>query len=298
MEGDNVAINEEEGAAEPLTRIEQMRSMAQAPIFLPSDHARERAFPAIAITIAATTAIYFLSSPIATKIFTPEDKASKAAHRKLCYQITNVCTNLVLGMLGIYFEYWRLPENAGVVEKTQGQEDFYIFGAMQIGYQVWGLIVGAFVVGEKVEMMFHHLAVIFVGCMSTFLTNGFRYWIPFFFGVFEISSVPLGVMNMFKDNNAWITAYPTIYVLLRAAFAFSFLFIRVYMLHSRQYEYLWDAFLLPYTMEGNIGIRMYYFVCWISSAFLSILQVYWAYLIVSGIAKVLGKKKKRKHKAN
>ena len=293
--------------------IEQIEPLAKGPIFLPPAHTRERVFPAVAATMAGTTLIYLASFLWANRVIKDPaaDKSAKATttsvakevtadRRRLCYQITNISTNLFLGLMGCYFEYVLLPENPTMREKVQGQENYFVFGAVQIGYQLWSLIVGTFFVNERIEMIFHHIAVIAVGCMSVFFNNGFRYWTPYFFGIFELSSVPLGVMNIFKDNKAWMEAHPKLFGNIRVTFAVTFLTIRIVMLVPRLI-YLRDCFLVPYLMDKEYFFyRLYLFMVWASSCFLFLLQLYWGHLIVTGIVKavtgagkVKGSKKKQ-----
>ena len=272
--------------------IDEIEPLAKGPIHLPQEHARDRVFPAIVATMAATTVIYLASFLWANKLFPASTtdnnmKEVTAARRRLCYQITNMSTNLFLGLLGCYFEYVLLPKNPTMQEKVQGHEHYSVFASVQIGYQLWSLIVGTIFVNERVEMIFHHLAVITVGSMSAFFNNGFRYWTPYFFGIFELSSVPLGLMNSFKDNKAWMEAYPKFFGNIRIVFAVTFLTIRIGMLIPRL-VYLRDCFFVPYLMDKeHLGYRAYLFIVWASSCFLFLLQLYWGYLIVSGIVKAL-----------
>lgn len=278
--------------------IAEIEPLAKGPIHLPPEHANERVFPAIAATMAACSVIFVLCLPLANRVFADieDKKEATATKRQLCYQITNMCTNACLGVLGLYFEYTRLPKNPTMAEKIQGQEDFYIFSSIQIGYQLWSVIMGTVFIQETVQMLFHHVSVICVGSMSGFLNNGFRYWTPYFFGIFEISSVPLGLMNTFKENKAWMEAYPKAYGNIRIVFAASFLTIRIFMLIPRL-VYLRDVFLVPYLMDPeHWGYRIFLFMVWLSSSFLFMLQIYWGHLIVMGIVKHVRPKKEKDEK--
>jgi hypothetical protein len=140
-------------------------------------------------------------------------------------------------------------------------------------------------------MLMHHVTVIVVASMTLFMTNGFRFWIPYFFGIMEISSIPLAIMNTFKDNPKWVERQPMMYLATRVVFSVSFLFIRVWMLVPRHTTYLRDHYLLWST--SNIPVlRNFLSVVWASSLFLMILQFYWALLIVQGILKQFSSKKK------
>jgi hypothetical protein len=151
--------------------------------------------------------------------------------------------------------------------------------------------VGLLYVGETPVMLMHHVTVIVVASMTLLMTNGFRYWIPYFFGIMEISSIPLAIMNTFKDNPKWVERQPGMYLATRVVFSISFLFIRVWMLVPRHTTYLRDHYLLWSTSENPV-YRNFMSVVWFSSLFLMILQFYWALLIVQGILKQFSPKKK------
>ena len=87
--------------------IEQIEPLAKGPIFLPPAHTKERAFPAVAATMTGTTLIYLASFLWANRVIKgpAADKSVKATtfsvskevtadRRRLCYQITNISTNL------------------------------------------------------------------------------------------------------------------------------------------------------------------------------------------------------------
>ena len=143
-------------------------------------------------------------------------------------------------------------------------------------------------------MLFHHVAVIFSSVLSGFFSLGFRYYIPFFLGIFELSSIPLAIVNLFKDNPSLAKAYPRINLICRLAFALSFLAIRWYMDLFRMPIYLRDNFIVFYTLE--IGFTKFYLLFqFLAAAFLTFLQIYWGLLVSKGMYKFLkgGKKSKK-----
>jgi hypothetical protein len=44
----------------------------------------------------------------------------------------------------------------------------------------------------------------------------------------------------------------------------------------------------------HMGYRIFLFMVWASSCFLSVLQIFWAYLIINGIIGFVGKKEGKK----
>jgi TLC domain len=168
-----------------------------------------------------------------------------------------------------------------------------VFSAVQIGYQLWAIPLGLYYVQESWPMLLHHGTVVVCASMSGFLTLGFRYWTPFFYGLVELSSVPLAVMNCCKDHVVLQQRYPTFYGRVRLAFAISFLYIRVVLFVPRQYYFLRDHYLLFSTSPIRL-YQAYMATVWLSSFFLLNLQLYWASLIVQGL---LGLRNRRTPKA-
>lgn len=254
--------------------------------------------PAIVLVAVTCTIIYMVSFNIVEKNV-PKD-SSAINKTKISYQITNVFFNLSVGMVGLYLEYWILPtlscfHGTSLDRISFNHEELYLVSAMQLGYQFWAIPVGIFYVGESSQMIMHHFAVVISTSLSGFMTVGFRYYTPFFYGIMELSSLPLSLMNAFKDNPEWIKKYQVAYNITRLVFAVCFLLIRVVLCASRWPPFLWDNFIFMYTRQLG-WYKLYLLVQWSLAAFLAYLQLFWGFLIVKGIFKMAthdktGKKK-------
>jgi hypothetical protein len=185
-----------EGTTGP-TLAERLEALNEGDILLESDYLQQVVLPQIAASFATLTAIYAVTLILASQLY-PKTELTK--RRKLCYQFTNLCANVALSAAGIYFEYWRQTPNPTEEESTQGHEEFIFMSTFQMGFQFWAIPVGILHVNENAAMLAHHATVISVSAMSGFMRNGFRYWTPFFYGIIELSSIPLAVFNYFKDN--------------------------------------------------------------------------------------------------
>lgn len=180
------------------TLAERMEALNEGDILLERDYLQQVVLPQIVISCLALVILYTTALSIADKVAPKGTELIKK--RKVCYQLTNLCANFVLSISGIYFQYWRLPANVTEEESSQGFKEFIFMSSFQMGFQFWAIPVGLVHVNESAAMLAHHVTVICVSAMSGFLRNGFRYWTPFFYGVIEVSSIPLSVMNFFKDN--------------------------------------------------------------------------------------------------
>jgi len=221
---------------------------------------------------------------------------------RIAYQITNIVFNITVGIVGVYLEWWVLPTlsvyNGPSEEKITGlHKELYLVSALQLGYQFWALPVGVFQVKESAEMIAHHVAVIVSTSLSGFIWPGFRYYTPFFYGVMELSSLPLSVMNTFKDNPEWIEKHPKVLEASRMSFALSFLIIRNVLCSWRWPVFLRDNFILFHTAEMGVW-KMYLLVQVTLATFLAYLQILWGALVLKGLLKAIFAPKETKEKTN
>ncbi|KAL7543996.1 hypothetical protein ACHAXR_013425 [Thalassiosira sp. AJA248-18] len=218
-----------------------------------------------------------------------EKRAASLAPWKASYQLTNLLVNLGFGCLGIYYQANHVPWGESIMNKIVGYEHVKLFAVGQVGYQLWALPIGMYI-GETKSMIMHHIAVICVGSVSTFVRCGFRYYTPYFYGLIEISSVPLSVMNAFKNNKHWIKAYPELYSTVRLVFGITFLGVRVVLWTPYYWSFFYLASMLLYSSE-NTSTKVI-LTCFISSSLvLTMLQYFWATKIISALVKVAPKKK-------
>jgi len=221
-------------------------------------------------------------------------------HNELSYYFVHLLAALVLGIYGLsVYPFQPGFEDLEAREKIINFFEMIPFGEMQIAYQIWSLPAGILFVPEPVAMLVHHSIVIVLGSVVAFSTNAFRYYAPFFFGIVEISSIPLSIVNVFKSDKSLQDRFPTTNALFSGAFALSFLYIRVYLLLQN----IWDFGKLVFAMmvscpghdlPGTTLCMVPYFVTLICSACLTLLQIFWAFKIIMHLLKVSGVMKKTK----
>jgi len=258
--------------------------------------------PAIIGTAVACTAMYLISYYVlADRIFPKEDMATKERKSRAAAQLTNMLFNSIIGSLGIYYEFWVLPtlstyyivmgrgDNmdtttvATHLDRIPGHEEyFYLVSAMQFGYQCWAFPMGILVIKEPFEMILHHLAVVVASTLSGFTNFGFRYYTPYFYGIMELSSVPLAIMNAFKDSPTLMKRHPVGYLVARAVFSFGFLHVRIVMWYTRGPVFLRDLFFVAYTLQRNWTQKLFMFSAWVGCMVLGVLIHWWAYLVLKG----------------
>jgi len=259
------------------------------PMFLPWEHVRNNFIPATITMSVALAVLYCVSFAILNSLCGDGLKEKQHKIRSWSYILTNFCANTTLAIVGLSYFIQAPPIwDTNVEERVTGFQSCYLLASMQMGYQLWALPVGYFTVNETKLMLVHHVSAIFVSLLSGVFTNGFRYHSPFFFGVYELSSVPLSVMNFFKHNREYANKYPLVNTYSRLSFAVSFMFIRVIMMIPRKLDFLYLLYLWTSTTTWMHWIFLSY--CGLATLFLMLIQLYWGSLIVRGGMKLRKKK--------
>lgn len=232
---------------------------------------------------------------------TSSSKDDKDRHM-LAYRFTNMIVCAAMGVLGVYGELVIIPHvvaardadsssgssssHTNVADFVQGLDDHYYMASNMIAFQLWAVIVGHYYVNESPVMMAHHVATITCCIMFGTFTNGFRYYCFYYGGVWEISSIPLALMNTWKDHPKWRERYPTINLLVRAVFAFSFLWLRLWVGMPKCLSYTTDLFsVFLASADKPILLQLFLLMLFVLSVFLTLLQVYWGVLIVNMVVR-------------
>ena len=243
----------------------------------------------VLVTAAAVGTLNNIVISVLKMTFHTHYRHDRQKFKKIAYQMTNLTVNLCLGLYGILHHTSTVPRisEVPIIERITGFPEYAYFGAIQVGYNAWALPFGYYWMNESKAMIGHHIAVLCVASISTFCTNGFRYHAPFFFGLIEISSVPLSIMNFCRDNQDLTSKHiPKLGALARPIFAVTFLVVRVFMWTPLIADVLWMSGLLGWTCEQltcKVGIGAFS----LSATFLTLLQFYWATLILKSICKAL-----------
>jgi hypothetical protein len=251
------------------------------PTFVEWDHVRNDLLPAVALSTVIITMVFILS------IHTMRHLAPKSEDKvifKSAYQITNCVVNGVLGVLGLYYFNHVLESNPTIETQVLGHREVYPLACIQFGYNLWALPVGLTIVKESPAMLLHHLAVLLVTTMSSLVTTGHTWYAPLMYGILELSSVPLSIMNAFKDNPQYIEKYPAAYNIIRIIFAFSFLYIRWYLFLPMKYKFLRSFAVIVMTHPSTFFFVFTGF-SWLAALFLCLLQLMWGFVIVKGLVK-------------
>lgn len=260
---------------------------AELPKWVDETHIRQDLIPTIGAAAIIITIVFGFNTLLLKRRRENLQNPYKAA-----YQLTNLMVNFTLGVLGVYFHYKTRVYDISELPMTDlavGNLEVYPVASLQFGYNLWAIPVGLFVVQESPVMILHHVSVIVTSFMTLFLPLGYRYFAPFMFGILEISSVPLAVMNAFKDHAALRDGYPQAFKIIRVVFAVTFLYVRWYLYLPIKYDYLrlYGMGVLCTPRKSSPWLIYYTSIVWLASFFLLILQLFWGIKISKALVKII-----------
>jgi len=270
--------------------LELISSLHRGPALLPWSQ-RSESIRLIFYVSATITTTYILFLTI-FRLLSYKEKNSKRwetpQRQKISYQATNLCVNFFLGTYGIYKWTTAVPglSSLAVTQTISGFQEFTPFAALQIGYNLWSLPMGLLVINESKAMIGHHIATLSVACVSCFSMYGLRYYCPFFYGVIEISSVPLTIMNFMREQRHLVS--DALYTYVKILFGAAFLLTRVVLWTPQIYEVLRCAGMLCYTCESGLCTVVTGSFC-ISAFSLTMLQYYWGLKVIRGLSSITKK---------
>merc|ERR1712060_1006135 len=197
--------------------------------------------------------------------------------------LTNLIVNVFFSAFGIYY-YSILPPRSEMKDVVFGCNDQVLFANSMFGYQIWSFLMEIFIMRKINGMLLHHF---FAGCTSliTIICSiGFRFDGHFYFGLVELSSVPLAFVNIMKNNPSLMEKHAKLYFYLRLSFAVSFLILRIFMFIPRMANFQ----RLTYFLSGQCPSFYCFFplmVFRLCGIVLVFLQCVWGIKIVRGIFK-------------
>jgi len=272
--------------------------------FLPRDdvvHAL-KTIASSAIVIGFTHLLLLLTLTTRNNSKSKPYKRSKDQVFKASYQITHLLVNLYFGIYALYICVIKQHSDdvlygnifdKDIYRHIFGYEHYGIFGAVQVGYNLWSLPVGILYAHENFPMIAHHISVIIICSLTATSNFGFRLHAPFLLGMFEVSSVPLALVNFIKDHEEQLQKSAFLKDVndkLKVMFAVLFLWIRILLGTPHVYHTMRGAY-FSMMMEDGIGgitvvLRGWICVMLVGQLVLFLLQLYWASLILKGLAKV------------
>lgn len=128
-----------------------------------------------------------------------------------------------------------------------------------------------------------------IGFFSSFTYYGWNYYAPFFFGVIEVSSLPLSLLNAFNFRNDWVVTFPTLHLFTKIFFAIAFIATRVFLWNSNMHLFFKDTLSLIANNTKEIAnvsssTRLVTLLAAdVPALFLTFLQLFWAFKIFEAL---------------
>ena len=137
-----------------------------------------------------------------------------------------------------------------------------------------------------VSMIVHHILAF---AFSLNILNPFgHYFVIFYFGIIELTNIPLTVMDVFKYFKEWKEKYPVANQITRIVFALSFIFLRLIMWPIRSVE--WWVGCAELLVSGKAHDALVVSFCLLSALAVTILQFIWGYKIFGFLVEKKGAK--------
>jgi len=231
------------------------------------------------------------------------------AHQLVCLFLM---MHLVYEGVPIWLREQEALYNAGMEGRIFGvSPDGRDLGSLVWGMMlIWDIPTSIFVPSlQDVLMLAHHVGMTFVAGVSMGIFSSKNhpigsYYAPFFFGVVELSTIFLTIIDLFhpknKAWNRWLNESPStaakytrvLNEILRPTFALAFLLVRCtwfpYVMATTCLRDFWNASLLE-TDEDRHGVSSLTFkAVFVLSLLFTLLQLHWGILVSRQIVKALG----------
>lgn len=196
--------------------------------------------------------------------------------------VSSVCVMwvAVAGIVG-FFNFFDVMDNQDIY--TTGK--FYSRSlfveknlvAPMLSYQLWNL-VACLLHNEyrDVATIGHHIVT--AGLAYCGFAPYAQYYALFYFGVAEITTIPLNIMTVYKHIPQLSAKYPNVYTNSRNVFVIGYFIVRIFWWPVVSYELFFGCMDLLSNNLAHSNFVVCYFL--FANLFLTALQFFWAYLIV------------------
>jgi hypothetical protein len=208
------------------------------------------------------------------------------------FPIVGLCYYALIGRLD-----WIMEQPATLKERMYGFDPAAEHICMiQVALQIFVTTI-AFATRDggllKPELLAHHSVTATLMCICLHPFGHSR--VGIFFGLTELSTIPLNVMDVFKNFPDLVKSFPVLDVVCKISFALSFLVLRVGLVTKVSYDFQVDLYELYATGTAH-SVPAVFFMS-LSNIFVVGLQLYWSTLIIKGLYGLAFGKAPKKAKA-
>ena len=216
-------------------------------------------------------AVHFLSY-LAVKIFRPKGEIGQQPHVAAHFPVS-LGAFAVLALLGTHT--WVYDQDLHKMDRLHGYSEVAItisrfMTAFQF-YELFAIIMDKSLAGPGGIMALHHIVVIMLGTLVV-TQQYMHYYSIFFFGVPELSSLPLAFVDLFKSFRGLREKNEALNGLVRNIFALTFLPVRDVWFPIVSFKFWVDSVTELGNPDSSTPIAMVIAVC-ASNFFMVCLQV-------------------------
>ncbi len=214
-------------------------------------------------------------------------KSQSKAIDYLTYQITNAIIIIYISTSALVILVGNFGNSeATVYSHSSIHEKFLIYP--MIVYQFYqAILFFACPLPEfgSYSMLLHHVVTFLVGVFGIIPQPYLQSYSLFFFGIAELSTIPLQVVDIFKNfkHTQWATEFQDVKVFFQFLFALLFLIIRCIIWPSVSFVFWRDALMLLSKGKAHNTLIVVFSLC--ANVFLTSLQIYWGALICKKISR-------------
>lgn len=213
--------------------------------------------------------------------------------RLTAYNIVGTVACSYLSLVGVRTFIWG--DLSGILSQNDPEQFIYgsaadanILVATSTGYQMYNFIVSTTMTETRTPIgLVHHAATAMLGLWMLLDGPIVQFYGAYFVGVGEISSIPLGIVDMFKYNTGLQQRFPSTNAIFRVAFALSFIVVRCITWPLVTCHFISNAFVILQNAHARNYMQLVVFV--VCNAGFCILQVYWGFAVVNQVKKVLSR---------
>ncbi len=206
----------------------------------------------------------------------------------IAFEIAAGISVLYLGCAGVIISqgwFGTGPELARLQkDMLHTKSDFVINHLVypMVTFQLWNVLLCLFTPDLNVpEMLAHHLITAALGYFGLHpYLHGYGL---FFFGVAELTNVPLTAYDIFKYMKAakWQEKYATTFTVAKLSFAVSFVILRLIVWPMTSYPFWKDSVALLQSGKAHSNFVVLFFL--LANVFLTFLQFFWGWKIVESV---------------
>ena len=238
-------------------------------------------------TIYCLFSIYFKRFPYEHT----RTKSGTALNVFFTYQMTNTIAVIYLGIMGIILYIYQEYQNISIINPPiylHSNRLVYTLIYPMMVYQFYSIVL--YLLAPMPElggtvMLLHHIATLTLGLFSVYPRPYLQGYSIFFFGIVELSTIPLQGVDLYKHIRYTKQFNPIFQSRFQIFFAVSFLSLRVGLWPIISVHFWRNAVDLLLNSAAHSPAIVIFSLC--ANLYLSLLQFYWGAIIIRKLCRLI-----------